>query len=96
KFWAYHDKLFASPPNSSPESFKALAREIKLDPSAFEKCLESGKHQAAVKQDIEEGQRVGVAGTPTFFINGRMISGAQSLDAFVRVIDDELAREPTP
>jgi len=94
KFWAYHDKLFASPPKSSPEIFKALAKEVDLDGTAFEKCLESGKHQAAIKKDIEEGQRVGVTGTPVFFINGRMISGAQPLDAFVRVIDDELARAP--
>jgi protein-disulfide isomerase len=62
--------------------------------SAFETCLETGKYQAAVKKDIEEGKRVGVTGTPAFFINGRLVSGAQPLDAFTRVIDDELARTP--
>ncbi len=59
---------------------------------AFDTCLGSGKYQAAIKQDIEEGNRVGVSGTPAFFINGRLISGAQPLEAFVRVIEDELAR----
>jgi protein-disulfide isomerase len=47
---------------------------------------------AAVQKDIEEGHGVGVTGTPAFFINGRLVSGAQPLDAFARVIDDELTR----
>jgi protein-disulfide isomerase len=92
KFWAYHDKLFASPPKSRPEIFRGLAKEAGLDIARFETCFDSGKYQAAVKKDIEEGQRVGVTGTPAFFINGRLVSGAQPLDAFARVIDDELAR----
>ncbi len=92
KFWPYHDKLFAGPPSSSPEVFKGLAKEVGLDPVTFETCLGSGKYQAAIKQDIEEGNRVGVGGTPAFFVNGRLITGAQPLEAFARVIDDELAR----
>ena len=92
KFWAYHDKLFASPPKSSPEIFKGFAKEVGLDPVVFETCLSSGKHQAAIKKDIEEGQRLGVTGTPAFFINGRLLTGAQPLEAFARVIDEELAR----
>jgi protein-disulfide isomerase len=92
KFWAYHDKLFAGPAKSSPEIFKGFAKELGLNVTAFESCLDSGKYQAAVKKDIEEGNRAGVTGTPAFFINGRMISGAQPLESFVRVIDDELAR----
>ena len=92
KFWAYHDKLFATPPKSSPETFKELAKEIGLNPSAFETCLNSDKYQTAINEDIGEGNRVGVTGTPAFFINGRLISGAQPLEAFARIIDDELAR----
>ena len=92
KFWAYHDKLFASPPKSSPEIFKGLAKEVGLDMPGFENCFDSGKYQAAIKKDIEEGNRVGVTGTPAFFINGRIVSGAQPLEAFSRIIDDELAR----
>lgn len=92
KFWAYHDKLFASPPNSSPEIFKELAKQAGLDVAGFEACFEAGKYQTAVKKDIEEGTRLGVSGTPAFFINGRVISGAQPLDVFARLIDDELAR----
>lgn len=92
KFWAYHDKLFANAPKTSLDNLKAYAKEVGLDAAAFEKCLGSGKYQAAVQKDIEEGTRAGVTGTPTFFINGRVISGAQPLESFVRVIDDELAR----
>ncbi len=92
KFWPYHDKLFANPPSSSPEVFKGLAKEVGLDAITFDTCLGSGKYQAAIKQDIAEGNRVGVSGTPAFFINGRILSGAQPLAAFTRVIDDELAR----
>src|SRR5262245_24919977 len=91
-FWPYHGKLFAREPNSSPETFKGIAKEVGLNENSFETCLGSGKFQAAIKQDIAEGNRVGVGGTPAFFINGRMISGAQPLEAFTRVIDDELAR----
>ena len=68
-----------------------MAKEVGLDAVAFETCLGSGKYQAAIKQDIEEGSRVGVGGTPAFFINGRLITGAQPFEAFARVIDDELS-----
>jgi len=92
KFWPYHDKLFAGPASSSPELFNRFAKEVGLEVATFETCLSSGKHQAAIKKDIEEGQRLGVAGTPAFFINGRLFTGAQPLEAFARVIDEELAR----
>jgi protein-disulfide isomerase len=92
KFWPYHDKVFASPPKSSTEIFKGLAKEVGLDMTGFETCFDRGKYQADVKKDIEEGNRLGVSGTPAFFINGRLISGAQPLETFTRIIDDELSR----
>jgi len=91
KFWPYHDKLFASAPSSNPDVFKGIAKEVGLDAVTFETCLGSGKYQAAIKQDIDEGNRVGVGGTPAFFVNGRLITGAQPFEAFARVIDDELS-----
>jgi len=92
KFWAYHDALFANAPKTSPEQLKAYAQEVGLDLPAFEQCFSSGKYQATVQQDVEEGTRAGVTGTPAFFINGRAISGARPLENFTRVIEDELAR----
>jgi protein-disulfide isomerase len=94
KFWPYHDKLMAAGNDASPEKLKAYAQELELDAAAFEQCLSSRKHQAAVQKDIEEGARLGVTGTPAFFINGRLLSGAQPLDAFVKVIEEELSRVP--
>jgi protein-disulfide isomerase len=92
KFWAYHDILYANAPKAGPDQLKTYARELGLDLPAFDQCLTSGKHQAAVQKDIEEGTRAGVTGTPAFFIDGRFISGAQPLENLVRVVDDELTR----
>ena len=91
KFWPYQKALFAGPPKQ-PDQLPAVAQETGLDTASFKACVESGKHQAAVQKDVEEGKRLDVTGTPTFFINGRVLVGAQPLEAFVRVIDDELAR----
>jgi len=92
KFWAYHDKLFATAPRASIENLKTYAKEVGMDTAAFDKCLSNAKYQAAVQKDIDEGARLGVTGTPAFFINGRLLVGAAPLENFVRVIDDELAR----
>jgi protein-disulfide isomerase len=92
KFWTYHDALYANAPKAGPADLKAYARDGGLDVSAFEHCLTNGKYQAAVQKDVDEGARLGVTGTPVFFINGRMLSGAQSLETFARVVDEELAQ----
>ena len=92
KFWAYHDALFTHAPKTSPEQLKAYAQDVGLDVAAFEQCVSSGKYQATVQRDVEEGTRAGVTSTPAFFINGRLVSGAQPLESFTRVIEDELAR----
>jgi protein-disulfide isomerase len=94
KFWAYHDKLFAGPAQANPEQLKGYAGDVGLDVAAFERCLSSDKYQAAVQKDIDEGRRLGVTGTPTFFINGRVLVGAQPISKFVEVIEDELTRKP--
>ncbi|HEY3306333.1 MAG TPA: thioredoxin domain-containing protein [Candidatus Binatia bacterium] len=94
KFWAYHDKLFDNAPKTSLEDLKGYAKQVEMDVPAFEKCVASGKYKAAVQNDIDEGARLGVTGTPAFFINGRLVSGAQPFESFARVIDDELARGP--
>jgi len=94
KFWPYREKLYASGGDASWEKLKAVADDARLDPSLFGRCLSTRKHQTAVQKDIDEGIRLGVSGTPAFFINGRMLSGAQPLESFVRIIDEELALTP--
>ena len=59
--------------------------------AAFDACLSSGQFKAAVQKDLEQGQQLGITGTPAFFINGRMIVGAQPLESFTKIIDEELA-----
>ena len=96
KFWEYHDLLFEKSPRQAPEELKQYAKDLKLDGAAFAQCLDSGKEEPAVARDVEDGASLGVTGTPTFFINGRQLVGAQPLTAFQKIIDAELARKPTP
>ncbi len=92
KYWQYHDTLYTNAPKLSPADLKAYAKEAGLDTPSFDQCLESGKHKAGVQQDLKEGAKLGLTGTPSFFINGREISGAQPLEKFSAIVDDELAR----
>jgi protein-disulfide isomerase len=90
KFWPYHDKLFANPSKLSDADLKAHAAEIGADTAKFNACVDSHKYRSLVDADARAGEEAGVNGTPAFFINGRMISGAQPFSEFKRVIDEEL------
>lgn len=90
KFWEYHDLLFERSPRHSLEELKQYAQELTLDSSAFYDCLESGRHQADVVSDVQEGIRLGVSGTPTFYVNGWMLTGARPFTVFQKLIDSEL------
>jgi len=92
KFWQYHDTLYAKAPKLGSADLKVYAKEIGLDTASFDQCLESGKHKNIVQKDLAEGAKLGLTGTPSFFINGREISGAQPLEAFAAIIEEELAR----
>ena len=90
KFWSYHDILYANSPNIGQENLKTYAKEVSLDINAFDRCLGSGKFKTVVQRDLIDGAQLGITGTPTFFINGREISGNQPLRAFEAIIDEEL------
>jgi protein-disulfide isomerase len=92
KFWEYHDMLFGHFPQAAPDDLKQYAQQVGLDLTKFEGCLSGGVHKAAVQRDVDEGSRLGITGTPAFFVNGRPLEGAQPLEAFARVIEEELAR----
>ena len=92
KFWEYHDLLFESQAQATTADFKRFAEQLKLDANSFATCLDSGKHAAAVAADVQEGTRLGITGTPTFFINGRLIVGDLPLETFQKFIDRELRR----
>ena len=91
KFWEYHDALFANQRALNPPDLKRYAVELGLDAEKFNECLDSGRHRDSVAKDHLEGQKLGVTGTPAFFVNGRFLSGAQPFEAFAQVIDEELA-----
>ena len=74
----------------TPEDLKKYADATGLSSMAFESCVTSNKFAAAVQADIDEGVRAGVTGTPAFFINGRLIAGAQPLERFVAMIEEEM------
>jgi len=91
KFWEYHDALFANAPKAGPE-LRTYAQQVGLDLPSFERCLASGTHAATVQKSVDEAIRLGVTGTPAFFVNGELLSGAQPLEELTRVIERELAR----
>jgi len=93
KFWPFHDRLFANPSKLSDADLKAHAAAVGLDITAFTSCFDSHKYQSIVEADAKDGEAAGVNGTPAFYINGRMISGAQPFDVFKKLIDDELQRK---
>jgi len=92
KFWEYRDLLYKNAP-SPPEQLSTFASQLGMDSAAFKACVDSGKFKAAVQKDEDEGDRLGVQGTPAFFINGRPLAGAQPESQFSRMIDEELNKQ---
>src|SRR5207253_1132031 len=91
KFWPMHDKLFENQKQLDRDHLAQLARELGLSDSHFDKCLASDATAARIARDVAEGKTSGVSGTPAFFINGRLLTGARPIDDFRDVIDEELA-----
>jgi protein-disulfide isomerase len=90
-YWQFHDKLFDNYQVLSDDIYASLASDLGLDTTAFETCMTEHKYKAAVEADMQFAIDLGVQSTPTFFINGLAIVGAQPLSAFQSIIDDELA-----
>jgi len=92
RFWPYRDRLFEAQPRFERDALIRYAAEVGLEVEAFTRCLDSRAFAAAVEADLSQGRALGVRGTPTFFVNGQMLVGAQSTEAFRRAVDDALAR----
>src|SRR5205809_932588 len=90
KFWEYHATLFANQTALGEDQLKEYAKNVGLDAAKFDQCLKDKPFKAAIDKDVADGEKVGVNGTPAFFINGRMLSGALPFDKFKEVIDEEL------
>jgi protein-disulfide isomerase len=90
KFWQMHDKLFANQQALDRPSLEKYAQELGLDMAKFKAALDSGKFKNKVDAEDKEGAAFGVTGTPTFFINGTRLVGAQPFESFKAAIDKEL------
>ena len=88
-----HDKLFGNQQAQERPDLERYAQEIGLDMTKFKAALDSGKFKAKVAADSAEGTKAGASGTPTFFVNGWKLVGAQPVDAFKKLIDQELKKK---
>jgi protein-disulfide isomerase len=91
KFWAMHDWMFDNQQTLDIPALKGAAKTMGMDSTAFDSCLDSGKHAALIKKNTKDGQEAGVRGTPAFFVNGVFLSGALPFEKFKTEIDRALA-----
>lgn len=97
-FWDYYDKLFEEQAGEnvgafSRDNLKRVAADLGLDAEQFNQCLDSGKYQDKVQQETTEGQRLGVRGTPTLFVNGQLIRDGSNYQALQAAIEAALSRQ---
>ena len=90
-YWQYHNQLFENYKVLNNDLYSRLAADLKLDTTAFENCMTEHKYQADIEADMQFAIDLGIQSTPTFFINGLAVVGAQPLSVFQQIIDDELA-----
>ena len=92
KFWAYHDLLFANQRALSRADLEKYAEQVGgIDMAKFKKALDAHTHKARIQSDIDAVQKAGAQiGTPSFFINGKLVQGAQPFEAFKAAIDEAL------
>jgi protein-disulfide isomerase len=96
KFWEYHDRLFANQKRLDVESLRQYARELELDLDRFEKDRLHPDTRKKVEADVAEAEALRVSATPSFFINGRFLRGAQPFEALAKIIDEELTKRNLP
>jgi protein-disulfide isomerase len=92
KFWPLHDWMFSHRTTLERDAIVAAAGEVGVTEVRFAACLDQGTFAEKVEEDMELARRYGITGTPGFMINGRFLGGAQPIQAFVDLIDDELRR----
>ncbi len=96
KFWEYHDTLFANQQEGDPRAFsdarlEAFAETLELDMGEFGACLSDNRHLEQVRQEYAEGAQLGLDSTPSFFVNGTLVKGAQAYEVFQAEIEAALA-----
>ena len=96
QFWAYHDLLYRSQAGQNSGAFskdrlKAFGQQLGLKAATFDACVDSDKYGGAVQADFAQAAKLGITGTPAFFVNGQRIDGAQPYSEFQSAIDSALA-----
>jgi protein-disulfide isomerase len=91
-FWGMHDRIFANQRNLEPEVFEGYAEAMGLDMDRYRADVASSDVKKRIGDDMVEAQKLGVSGTPGFFVNGRFVSGAQPFETFKRLVDEELGK----
>jgi protein-disulfide isomerase len=99
RYWEFHDKVFREQYNKGddvirlkPADLKKWAKDLKLDQANFDQCLDSEKYKDEIVKDKMDGEAAGVQGTPTFFVNGHVVGGAQQYPEYKKLIDQLLAQ----
>lgn len=94
KFWQYHDKLFANQGGLAltDAKLKGYAQDLKLNVGKFGPCLDSSRYRQKVEGQTAVAASLGARGTPTFFVNDRLVVGAQPFEVFETVIKQELGK----
>lgn len=96
KFWEYHDVLFENMKKLKQEDLEGYAKGLKLNMKKFKKDMADASLEEQVKRDQALAAKIGARGTPTSFVNGYMVRGAQPVAAFKKIIDRELAKAKAP
>jgi protein-disulfide isomerase len=93
KFWQFHDVLYSGTVgiDVSAETLTGVATKAGLDLAAFKQCLDGDAHLEGIQRDVDHAGKLGLTGTPAFFVNGRLLTGAQPFEGFAKIIDEELA-----
>jgi protein-disulfide isomerase len=92
-YWPYHEQLFSMQLGLGKDAYQQYAEQLGIDMNTFNACIEDGKYKEEIQADFEYAAQLGVRSTPTFFINGIALVGAQSFEVFQQVIEKELAGE---
>ena len=91
-YWDYHNNLMEMAGDLSDDDLKKRAEQIGLNVEEFSTCLTAGRYEDAIQAAFQSGQSLGVTGTPSYFINGRMQVGAVPYEQLKAIVDEELAR----
>ena len=92
KFWQMHDKIFANQAEMSPEKYRQYAKEIGLDLARFDRDVADASLKQRIDADAAEAERLGVTGTPAFFVNGRYLAGAVPFERIKALLDEDLGK----